>query len=73
MHPLHIISTPRGLASNTARVSTALIEALLEKYDDLNVRTLDLFNADLPSIPGKNIDSKEIRKTGQPLDDSAQI
>jgi FMN-dependent NADH-azoreductase len=72
MHLLHIISTPRGLASNTARVSTALIEALVEKYDDLNVRTLDLFNADLPSVAGKNIESKYMLMTGQPLDEGAK-
>lgn len=72
MHLLHIISTPRGLASNTARVSSVLIEALLEKYDDLTVRTLDLFNADLPSAAGRNIESKYMLMTGQALDESAK-
>lgn len=72
MHLLHIIATPRGLASNTARVSTALLEALMEKYDDLTVRTLDLFNADLPSVAGKNIESKYMLMTGQALDDTSK-
>ena len=72
MHLLHIISTPRGLASNTARVSNVLIEALLEKYDDLTVRTLDLFNADLPAVAGKNIETKYMLMTGQAPDDSSK-
>jgi len=69
---LHVICTPRGLASNTARVSNVLLEALLEKNDDLTVTTLDLFKADLPSVAGKNIESKYMLMTGQTLDDSAQ-
>ena len=68
---LHIVSTPRGLASNTARVSNVLLEALREKYDNLTVRTLDLFNADLPSVAGTNIEAKYMLMTGQPLDESA--
>lgn len=71
MHLLHIVSTPRGLASNTARVSNVLLEALREKYDFLTVRTLDLFNADLPSVAGTNIESKYMLMTGQPLGESA--
>jgi FMN-dependent NADH-azoreductase len=68
---LHIVATPRGLASNTARVSNVLLEALLEKYDDLTVELLDLFNADLPSVAGSNIESKYKLMTGQALDESA--
>lgn len=69
---LHIIATPRGLASNTGRVSSALIEALHETYDDLEVDTLDLFSADLPAVAGTNIKSKYALMTGQPLDDEAR-
>lgn len=69
---LHIIATPRGLASNTGRVSSALIEALHEAYDDLEVDTLDLFSADLPAVAGTNIKSKYALMTGQPLDDEAR-
>ena len=72
MQLLHISSTPRGLASNTIRVSNVLVETLLEKYDDLTVKTLDLFNADLPSVAGSNIESKYTLMTGQNLDESAQ-
>lgn len=69
---LHIIATPRGLASNTGRVSSALIEALHEAHDDLEVSTLDLFSADLPAVAGTNIDSKYALMTGQPVDDDAR-
>ncbi len=69
---LHIIATPRGLASNTGRVSSALIEALHEEHDDLEVDTLDLFSADLPAVAGANIKSKYALMTGQPLDAEAR-
>src|SRR4051812_37129248 len=72
MQLLHIVATPRGLASNTVRVSNVLLESLLEKYEHLTVRTLDLFNADLPSVAGKNIESKYMLMTGQALDDSSR-
>lgn len=69
---LHIIATPRGLASNTGRVSSALIEALHDEYDDLEVSTLDLFSADLPAVAGTNINSKYALMTGQQLDEEAR-
>jgi FMN-dependent NADH-azoreductase len=69
---LHVIATPRGLASNTARVSSCLLEALREAEDDLEVTTLDLFRADLPSVAGKNIESKYRLMTGQAIDDAGQ-
>ena len=69
---LHIIATPRGLASNTGRISSALLESLHERYDDLEVKTLDLFSADLPAVAGVNIKSKYALMTGQPLDDAAR-
>lgn len=69
---LHIIATPRGLASNTGRVSSVLLEGLHERYDDLVVNTLDLFSADLPAVAGVNIKTKYALMTGQPLDDAAQ-
>jgi FMN-dependent NADH-azoreductase len=72
MRLLHISSTPRGLSSNTVRVSNVLIEALLEKYEDLTVKTLDLFKADLPSVAGSNIESKYMLMTGQNLDESSK-
>lgn len=69
---LHIVATPRGLASNTGRISGVLIEELHGLYDDLDVTTLDLFNADLPAVAGVNIKSKYALMTGQPLDEEAR-
>jgi FMN-dependent NADH-azoreductase len=69
---LHVISTPRGLASNTARVSGCLLEALLEEDENLTVTTLDLFRADLPSVAGRNIESKYRLMTGQALDEAGK-
>ena len=69
---LHIIATPRGLASNTGRMSSVLLEELHAKYGDLEVRTLDLFSADLPAVAGSNIESKYALMTGQPLDEEAR-
>jgi FMN-dependent NADH-azoreductase len=69
---LHVVCTPRGLASNTGRVSSCLLEALREVDEDLEVTTLDLFRADLPSVAGKNIESKYRLMTGQAIDEDAK-
>ena len=69
---LHVICTPRGLASNTARVSGCLLEALIEEDENLAITTLDLFRADLPSVAGRNIESKYRLMTGQALDEAAK-
>lgn len=71
MRLLHIVATPRGLASNTARVSSVFLEALQDKRDDVTVETLDLFSADLPAVAGTNIESKYKLMTGQTLDEAA--
>jgi FMN-dependent NADH-azoreductase len=69
MRLLHIVSTPRSHESNTVRISNALIEGLYLKYEDLNVKVLDLFKVDLPAVAGVNIESKYKLMTGQVLDD----
>lgn len=69
---LHIVATPRGLASNTGRISSVLLEELHDRYADLEVTTLDLFSADLPAVAGVNIKSKYALMTGQPLDEAAR-
>jgi len=71
-HLLHIVATPRGLASNTGRLSALLLEELDARYEDLEITTLDLFSADLPAVAGSNIKSKYALMTGQPLDDAAR-
>ena len=69
---LHVICTPRGLASNTGRISSCLLEALREQDGELDVRTLDLFGADLPSVAGRNIETKYRLMTGQEPDEDAR-
>jgi FMN-dependent NADH-azoreductase len=69
---LHIVATPRGLASNTGRISSVLLEELDSLHEDLTVTTLDLFQADLPAVAGMNIKSKYALMTGQQLDDDAR-
>ena len=68
---LHVICTPRGLASNTGLVSSCLLEALREVDEELEVRTLDLFRADLPSAAGRNIETKYRLMTGQAPNEDA--
>ena len=68
MQLLHIIATPRGHGSNTIRISNMFLEELYEKYEDLSVKVLDLFQADLPAVAGQNIESKYMLMTGQLLD-----
>jgi FMN-dependent NADH-azoreductase len=65
---LHVIATPRELASNTLRVSNVFLESLHAKYPDLSVDVVDLFNQDLPAIAGENIESKYTLAIGQPID-----
>ncbi len=69
---LHIVATPRGLASHTGRISGVLLEELHAKHHDLEVQTLDLFSADLPAVAGVNIKTKYALMTGQPVDDAAR-
>jgi FMN-dependent NADH-azoreductase len=70
MKLLHIISTPRGHASNTMRISNIILEELYAQYDDLSVEVLDLFRVDLPGVAGENIESKYMLMTGQALDNA---
>lgn len=72
MRLLHIVATPRSHESNTMRVSNALLEELYKKYDDLSVKVLDLFTADLPAVAGKNIESKYKLMTGQQIEDDSK-
>jgi FMN-dependent NADH-azoreductase len=43
-----------------------------DEDDDLEITTLDLFRADLPSVAGKNIESKYRLLTGQAIDDAGR-
>ena len=70
MKLLHIIATPRRNSSNTLRISNAFLEGLFSKYPDLEVETLDLFDVDLPSIAGDNIEAKYSLMAGAIIDKS---
>ncbi|MDN4484502.1 FMN-dependent NADH-azoreductase [Demequina lignilytica] len=69
---LHIVCTPRGLASNTGRVSNAMLQEIETHDPDVDIRTIDLFNADLPAVAGTNIEAKYALMTGQALEDDAR-
>ncbi len=68
MKLLHIIASPRGNDSNTLRVSSAFIEGIKAKHPDIKMDEIDLFNQDLPSVAGDNIESKYTLTIGQPID-----
>ena len=68
MKLLHIIATPRIHSSNTLRISNAFLEGLYARYDDLNVESLDLFDIDLPSVTGDNIEAKYTLISGAIID-----
>ena len=53
MKVLHIVAAPRGLSSNTLRVSTAFLQALETSNPDVEIETLDLHSDSLPHLnPG---------------------
>jgi FMN-dependent NADH-azoreductase len=68
MKLLHIIATPRSHASNTLRISNAFLEGLYAKYPDLEVEVLDLFDVDMPSVAGDNIEAKYTLMAGAVID-----
>jgi FMN-dependent NADH-azoreductase len=68
MKLLHIISSPRGAASNTLRVSSAFTERLQIDRGDVTVDEIDLYHRDLPSMAGANVEAKYTLMVGQPID-----
>jgi len=69
---LHILATPRSHNSNTLRVSNAFLEGLYAKYPDLQVEVLDLFDINLPSVAGDNIEAKYTLMAGLLIDQHHQ-
>jgi len=67
MKLLHIAATPRGVRSNTLRISDAFLAYLQDEHADLEISTLDLFAADLPAVAGRNIESKYAIMKGLPI------
>ncbi len=68
MKLLHIIATPREQQSNTLKVSNIFLDSLRAKHPDLTTDVISLFNQDLPSVAGDNIESKYTLTIGQPID-----
>ncbi|MGD8586288.1 MAG: NAD(P)H-dependent oxidoreductase [Chloroflexota bacterium] len=68
MKLLHIMATPRSHSSNTLRVANAFLEGMYAKYPDMEVEVLDLFDVDLPSVAGTNIEAKYTLMAGKLID-----
>lgn len=68
MKLLHIIATPRESQSNTLKIANAFIDSSKTKYPDLIVEAINLFNQNLPSVDGDNIETKYTLSFGQPID-----
>jgi len=64
---LHIISTPRGDASRTLKVSGAFLKSLKNKYPACVVDTLDLFTDTIPPLTLKTISGKYALLSGKEL------
>ena len=67
MKLLHIIASPRLAGSTTLGISEHFLRLLSESHPDLSIDTLDLFQADLPSIAGDNIEAKYTLLSGMPI------
>lgn len=68
MKMLHIVATPRNEGSNTLRISTGFLAELTSRFAELEVETLDLFEQDLPSVAGANIEAKYHLMAGLKID-----
>ena len=67
MKLLHVIASPRLEGSTTLQISDTLLDELGTRHPDLEVETLDLFQADLPAIAGDNIEAKYTLLAGMPI------
>ena len=64
---LHIISTPRGDASRTLKISGSFLESLKNKYPACIVDTLDLFKDTIPPLTFKTVSGKYVLLGGKDL------
>jgi len=64
---LHIISTPRGVASRTLKISAFFLEGLKKKYPAGVIDTLDLFKETIPSLTLKTVSGKYVLLAGKDL------
>ena len=72
MKILHIIASPRKNNSNTLAISKEFLNALISTSDDLTVETVDLFNEELPTVAGDNIETKYTILVGGKIDPAHQ-
>jgi FMN-dependent NADH-azoreductase len=68
MKVLHVVASPRAARSRTLTISRAFLQQLQTRLPDTEVRTRDLFAADLPPVDGENMDSKYRLMVGRPID-----
>ncbi|WP_028048586.1 FMN-dependent NADH-azoreductase [Cellulomonas sp. URHD0024] len=68
MKLLHIIASPRHGESNTLKASEAFITGLRDHRPDVTVEVIDLYDHDLPSMEGGNIEAKYDLLVGRPID-----
>lgn len=66
---LHVVSSPRGADSVSRAVTDAFVAAYREVRSDLEVDTLDVWEADLPEFDGRRIGVKYKLVSGEELDD----
>ena len=64
---LHIISTPRGDASRTLKISGTFLKEVKNKYPACVIDTLDLFNETIPPITLKTVNGKYALLSGKDL------
>lgn len=67
---LHIIATPRGLNSNTLKVSQAFLDTFKIKYPHCIIDELNLFVQKLPQITSSRIEGKLALLSGRNLTES---
>lgn len=58
MKVLHVLATPRPDQSNTLPITDAFIESLRSSNGHVEIDVVDVFNHDLPSVAGENIENK---------------
>lgn len=69
---LHIQASPRGARSRSDAIGLYFLEALQAKVPDLEIVTLNLFDAKLPAFDGAAIDGRYELLIGEPVPSAQQ-
>ncbi|MEO0897648.1 MAG: NAD(P)H-dependent oxidoreductase [Bacteroidota bacterium] len=72
MRLLHINASPRKENSRTLEISTEFLNSLQEKVSDLSVKTINVFEENLPAINGLEANTKMLLMGGVAIDEQAQ-